>query len=117
MSVYSQMHTEELMVRLERTGIRDYFELIMGSDMLDEKDPYTDATRKSEECFQLDHVHKYVVICRSEAVVDAAIEEGLRSIVVTDGQDIGTRLEEKCWKTAESIEGLYSRYEKMKKFV
>lgn len=116
MSVYSQRNTEELTATLEKNGIRENFELIMGSDMLDSQDPYTDATRKSEECFQLDHVFKYVVICQSEAVVDAAVEEGIRSIVVTDGKDIGARLEEKCWKTAESIEGLYSRYEKMRKF-
>jgi beta-phosphoglucomutase-like phosphatase (HAD superfamily) len=116
MSVYSQMHTEELTAALEKNGIRENFDLIMGSDMLDKQDPYTDATRKSEECFQLDHVFKYVVICQSEAVVDAAVEEGIRSIVVTDGQDIGARLEEKCWKIIENLEGLYYRYERSRKF-
>jgi hypothetical protein len=49
-------------------------------------------------------------------VVDAAVEEGIRSIVVTDGQDIGARLEEKCWKIIENLEGLYYRYERSRKF-
>ncbi len=104
MSAYSVNSTKMLTSDLEKAGIRDCFELIMGGDILDPAEPHTDATRKSEECFQLDHVHKYVVICTSEAVVDAAVQEGLRTILVTEGKQIDSKLEEKCWKTVEKID-------------
>ena len=104
MSVYSMDSTEKLTKALEKASIRDCFELIMGGDILDSKDPYTDATRKSEECFQLDHVHKYVVVCTSDDVVEAAVQEGLRTIVVTEGHQIDSKLAEKCWKTVEKID-------------
>lgn len=112
MSVYSAKNTDELTADLEKAGIKDYFELIMGSDVLDATDPYTDATRKSEESFQLDHVHKYVVVCGSDDVVEAAVQEGIRTIVVKDGKDIGAKLEEKCWKHMDSLEDIYEMFEK-----
>lgn len=114
MSVYSKESTKELMSRLEATDIRDYFELIMGADILDKADPYTDATRKSEECFQLDKVHKYVVVCGSDDVVEAAVQEGIRTIVVKDGQDVGAKLEEKCWQSIDSLEDIYEMFEKLR---
>jgi hypothetical protein len=114
MSVYSKESTKELMSRLEATDIRDYFELIMGADILDDADPYTDATRKSEECFQLDKVHKYVVVCGSDDVVEAAVQEGIRTIVVKDGQDVGAKLEEKCWQSIDSLEDIYEMFEKLR---
>jgi len=107
-SIYSAKSTEELTNCLEHVGIRDCFELIMGGDTLDYNDPYTDATRKSEECFQLNHVFKYVVVCNSDEVVEAAVQEGLRTIFITDGKDIDAKLKEKCWKTEDTIEGLYN---------
>lgn len=112
MSVYSKESTEELTTRLEVTGIHDYFELVMGSDVLDDADPYTDATRRSEECFKLDNVHKYVVVCNSDDVVEAAVQEGIRTIVVKDGRDIGAKLEEKCWQSIDSLENIYDMFEK-----
>ena len=112
MSVYSSLSTDELSAKLEQTGIREYFELVMGGDVLDSEDPYTDATRKSEACFQLDHVHKYVVICGSDPVVEAAVQEGIRTIVIKDGKDIGAKLEEKCWKHMDSLEDIYDLFEK-----
>jgi len=112
MSVYSKKSTEELSASLDKTGIKDYFELVMGGDVLDEKDPYTDATRKSEECFKLDNVHKYVIICNCDEVVEAAVQEGLRTIVVTDGKEIDAKLQEKCWKFMDSLEDIYDLFEK-----
>ena len=112
MSVYSSESTEELTTRLEVTGIHDCFELVMGSDVLDDADPYTDATRRSEECFKLDNVHKYVVVCNSDDVVEAAVQEGIRTIVVKDGRDIGAKLEEKCWQSIDSFEDIYHMFEK-----
>ena len=112
MSVYSSKNTEHLTSELVKAGIRNCFELIMGGDMLERDDPYTDATRKSEECFQLDHVFKYVVVCNSDEVVEAAVQEGLRTVVIKDGSEIDPKLEEKCWKTAETIETLFTLYEK-----
>ena len=112
MSIYSAKNTVDLIADLEKADIRDYFELIMGADMLDSDEPYTDATRKTEERFQLDHVFKYVVVCNSEEVVEAAVQEGLRTIVIRDGSEIAPKLEEKCWKTAETIETLFTLYEK-----
>ena len=97
---------------MDKYGIYDYFELIMGSDVLDGADPYTDATRKSEEGFRLDHVHKYVVVCRSDDVVEAAVQEGIRTIVVKDGKDIDAKLEEKCWKSIDGLEDIYDMFEK-----
>jgi len=112
MAVYSKKNTEVLKTDLGNAGIKDYFELIMGGDTLDSSDPYTDATRKSEECFQLDNVHKYVVVCGSDDVVEAAVQEGIRTIVVKDGKDIGAKLEEKCWKHMDSLEDIYAMFEK-----
>ena len=112
MSVYSLRSTEELTADLKSAGIKDYFELIMGGDTLNSVEPYTDATRKSEECFQLDHVHKYVVVCQDEYVVEAAIQEGLRTLVVKDGAHINAKLEEKCWKSIDSLEDIYALFEK-----
>lgn len=112
MSVYSLRNSAELTVDLESAGIKEYFELIMGGDALDIVDPYTDATRKSEESFQLDHVHKYVVVCKNDDVVEAAIQEGLRTLVVKDGAEIGAKLEEKCWKSIDSLEDIYALFEK-----
>ena len=103
MSVYSSKYTEDLTSELLKAGIRNCFKLIMGGDILDDVDPYTDATRKSEECFQLDHVFKYVVVCNSEEVVEAAVQEGLRTIVIKDGKEIDAKLEEKCWKSVDTI--------------
>lgn len=112
MSVYSEESTETLNAKLKQAGILEYFELIMGCDMLDAGDPYTDATRKSEACFQLDNVHKYVVICGTDPVVEAAVQEGIRTIVVKDGKDIGPKLEEKCWKHMDSLEDIYGMFER-----
>lgn len=112
MSVYSLRNLDELTVDLESAGIKEYFELIMGGDALDSVDPYTDATRKSEESFQLDHVHKYVVVCKNDDVVEAAVQEGLRTLVVKDGTDIDVKLEEKCWKSIDSLEDIYALFEK-----
>ena len=112
MSVYSEESTETLNAKLKQAGILEYFELIMGCDMLDADDPYTDATRKSEACFQLDNVHKYVVICGTDPVVEAAVQEGIRTIVVKDGKDIGPKLEEKCWKHMDSLEDIYGMFER-----
>lgn len=112
MSVYSLRNSAELTADLESAGIKEYFELIMGEDALDSADPYTDATRKSEESFQLDHVHKYVVVCKSDDVVEAAVQEGLRTLVVKDGTDIDMKLEEKCWKSIDSLEDIYALFEK-----
>lgn len=115
MSVYSvKKSTKDLTADLQRGGIKEYFELIMGDDVLDSVEPYTDATRKSEECFQLDHVHKYVVICNSDDVVEAAVQEGLRTLVVKDGKEIDAKLEEKCWKSIDSLEDIYARFDKSK---
>jgi hypothetical protein len=97
---------------LEKAGIRNYYELVMGGDVLSAEDPYTDATRKVEACFQLDNVHKYVVVCGSDPVVEAAVQEGIRTIVVKDGKDIGAKLEEKCWKHMDSLEEIYDLFEK-----
>ena len=110
MAVYGAKSTEELTADLEKTGIKDYFELIMGSEVLDVDDPYTDATRKSEKQFQLDNVHKYVVVCGSD-VVEAAVQEGLRTIVVTDGKEIDAKLKEKCWQSLDSLEDIYTLFE------
>lgn len=112
MSVYSAKNSAELTAALQTAGIQEYFELIMGSDVLDVKDPYTDATRKSEEKFQLDHVHKYVVVCNRDEVVEAAVQEGIRTIVVTDGKEIDKTLQEKCWKSIDSLENIYEMFEK-----
>ena len=114
MSVYSMGNTEELTTRLKEMGIYDNFELVMGVDVLDFADPYTDATRKSEEAFQLDKVHKYVVVCGSDEVVEAAVQEGIRTIVVKDSQDIGAKLEEKCWQSIDSLEDIYNMFEKLR---
>jgi hypothetical protein len=84
----------------------------MGGDALDSADPYTETTRKSEESFPLDHVHKYVVVCKSDDVVEAAVQEGLRTLVVKDGTDIDGKLEEKCWKSIDSLEDIYALFEK-----
>lgn len=111
MAVYGAKSTEELTADLEKTGIKDYFELIMGSEVLDVDDPYTDATRKSEKQFQLDNVHKYVVVCGSDDVVEAAVQEGLRTIVVTDGKEIDAKLKEKCWQSLDSLEDIYTLFE------
>lgn len=112
MSVYSAMSTEELIDNLKESGIYNYFELALGGDNLDKDDPYTDATRKSEKCFQLDHMFKYVVVCNSDEVVEAAVQEGLRTIVIKDGNEIALKLQEKCWETAETIEELIALYAK-----
>ena len=112
MAVYGKKNTDALVTDLDNVGIKDYFELIMGGETLDSTDPYTDATRKSEECFQLDNVHKYVIVCGSDDVVEAAVQEGLRTIVVKDGKDIGAKLEEKCWKHMDSLEDIYAMFEK-----
>lgn len=107
MSAYSAMRTEELMLRLRQSNIRDFFELVLGSDVLDNDDPYTSATRQSEEAFRLDHVHRYAVVCGSEMVVDAAIEEGLHTILITDGGEIDKKLKEKCWQVSDSLNHIY----------
>lgn len=96
MSIYSAMNTEELKDNLVKASVCDYFELVMGGDILDDDDPYTDATRKSEDCFKLDHVFKYVVVCNSDEVVEAAVQEGVRTILIKDGKEIEPKLEEKC---------------------
>lgn len=114
MSIYSMDSTEKLTAKLKRERILDYFELVMGDNELDELDPYTDATRKTEEIFQLDHVHKYVVVCASDVVVEAAVQEGLRTIVVKAGRDIDVKLEEKCWKCIEELEDIYDMFLKSK---
>ena len=114
MSVYSLRNSNELTADLESAGIKEYFELIMGGDALDSADPYTDATRKSEDIFQLDHVHKYVVVCKNDDVVEAAIQEGLRTLVVKDGADIDVKLEEKCWKSIDSLEDIYDMFERLR---
>lgn len=111
MSIYSMESTEQLTTRLRRENILDYFEVILGGNELDEIDPYTDATRKSEAKFQLDHVHKYVVVCASDIVVEAAIQEGLRTIVVKGGRDINVKLEEKCWKLIDDLKDIYDMFQ------
>jgi beta-phosphoglucomutase-like phosphatase (HAD superfamily) len=112
MAAYSLDTTDALTEKLEKAGIRNYYELVMGGDVLSAEDPYTDATRKVEACFQLDNVHKYVVVCGSDPVVEAAVQEGIRTIVVKDGKDIGAKLEEKCWKHMDSLEEIYDLFEK-----
>lgn len=112
MSVCSSKSTEELTTDLEQAGIKDYFELVMGCDALDYVNPYTVATRKSEESFQLDHVHKYVVLCNCNEVVEAAVQEGIRTIVVTDGKEIDRNLQEKCWKSIDSLGDIFALFEK-----
>jgi len=114
MSIYSMESKEQLVGRLRQEKILDYFELVVGGNELDEIAPYTDATRKSEENFQLDHVHKYAVVCASDAVVEAAVQEGLRTIVVKGGRDIDVKLEEKCWKCIEELEDIYDMFLKSK---
>ncbi len=114
MSVYSVKESAQLMHELVRVGIVDYFELIMGGDCLNQNNPYMDASRKSEVYFQLDSVHKYVVVCNSHKVVDAAVDEGLRTILVTDGKEIDDTLAEKCWTVIDSLEHIYEMFEERK---
>lgn len=114
-SVYStEMSTLALQEALKRTEIESYFKLILGCECLDEENPYIDATRRSEQLFKLDKVHKYVVLCAREAVVEAAVQEGIRTIVVKNGEKIGPQFEEKCWKHIDSLEEIYEMFKKFR---
>ena len=114
LSVYSLESTDKLILRLEKVGLYQYFDLVMGIDILSPINPYTDATRKSEEVFRLDKVHKYVVVCGSDSVVESAVQEGIRTILVRDGRDISAELEEKCWKSVDSIDKIYDMFTELK---
>lgn len=99
MAVYSSgMNTDALKAALETQGIAGYFRMFLGCDVLGEETPVRDAIVKTEADFKLDHAHKYVVVCDSLEAVEAAVEEGIRSLVVCSGADRTPELAEKSWK-------------------
>ena len=81
-SVYSPKTTEELSAWLKEAGIYEYFDLVLGSDQLDKDDLYRDALLKSEEAFNLEHVHNILVLCHDLKTLNPAIEEGFRCLIV-----------------------------------
>ena len=114
MSVFSKKTTQELLINLEGAEILDCFELVMGCDVLDSNDLYRDAVLKCEAQFQLDNLHKYVVICNGLEVVNSVIREGFRTIVVTDGLEADKELKLKCWEMIESLDHIYEIFTRRK---
>ena len=114
MSVFSKKTTQELLINLEGAEILDCFELVMGCDVLDSNDLYRDAVLKCEAQFQLDNLHKYVVICNGLEVVNSVIREGFRTIVVTDGLEADKELKLKCWEMIESLDNIYEIFTRRK---
>ena len=113
MSAYSICKkSQELRDELKCTEIDSYFDVIIGNEQLSTDTTYADAIKISEDRFLLDHVHKYVVVCNSESVVEATLQEGIRSLVVTDGQEIDKKKKEKCWKAIDSLENIYDLFER-----
>lgn len=86
-SVYSKKTTDELTEMLRVAGIAEYFDAILGRDLLDEEDMYRDALVQSEHVFGLEHIHNILVVCHDMKTVDAALAEGFRTLAVSPYAD------------------------------
>lgn len=86
-SVYSARTTAELTRLLETVGIAEYFDAILGCDILDENNRYQDALVQSEKIFGLEHIHNILVVCHDMKTVEAAIMEGFRTLAVNKDAD------------------------------
>ena len=112
MSAYSiTQSTDTLTKALENAGIKDFFELILGADQLDVADPHLDAAHKSEAQFQLDHVHKYVVVCNTYEAVCSLVKDGFRTFVITDGEEIDDEFTLRCWHKRDSLLDFFPFFE------
>lgn len=111
MSVFSTtMQQEALENNLRDLDVLDDFELIMGVDTLDKNDPYLDAAHKSEEKFQLDHIHKYMIVCNSYEVVNSVVKDGFKTFVITRGKELDPEFELKAWVKRESLNDFFTYF-------
>jgi len=88
----------------------DDFELIMGVDTLNKNDPYLDAAHKSEEKFQLDHIHKYMIVCNTYEVVNSVVKDGFKTFVITRGKELTPEFELKAWVKRESLNDFFTYF-------
>lgn len=83
LSVYSEKTTSVLKASLEQNGILDYFELILGNEMLQGENRHAVALTKSEAKFQTNH-HKLVVLCNTIDAVEAVLAQGVKTAVIAE---------------------------------
>lgn len=107
LSVFSIQSTDELKQKIQKAGIQDCFELLMGMNELDAEKPYLDAAQKMEKSFDLEHIYNYVVVSDSVEVVREVIQDGFKTLVPTWGEEIDEELKLKCWHTFETLDTIY----------
>lgn len=111
LSAFSKQATDELKQKIQKAGLQNCFDLLMGLDELDTENLYIDAAQKMEKSFQLEHIYNYVVVSDSLNVVREVIQDGFKTLVPTWGKEIDGELDLKCWHTFESLDTIYDFFE------
>ncbi len=102
MSVYSNKTTSELQECLMNAGIAEYFELVLGAEMLKGNNRHLAALTLSEKQFQTNH-HKLVVLCNGIDAVEAIMKSGVKTAVITS-EELDEETDLKKWKAFSTLD-------------